>query len=88
MSKAAILSLIFTALVAALVIYSLRGVTQATCEVCITFKGQKECRTGQGRTKEEAIRKATDACCAVLPTNGMAERVQCSQTEPTSVSCQ
>jgi hypothetical protein len=87
MSKSAIMSIAFTILVAGLIFYSMRGVTQVTCEVCITWKGQKECRTGQGRTREEAITKATEACCAVMPTDGMAERIQCSDTVPTSVSC-
>lgn len=88
MSKPAILSIAFTILVVALVLYSLRGVTQVTCEVCITYKGQQECRTGQGRTRDEAVDKAAEACCAVMPTSGMAERIQCADSEPTSVSCE
>ena len=86
MSKFAVLSLVFFALVAVMVFVSLRGVNAATCDVCITFKGQTECRTGQGRTKEEAIDKARDAACAVM-TNGMEEVVRCGSIEPTSTSC-
>lgn len=87
MSKSAWIGLVFTVLVVALVVYSMQGVTQATCEVCITFNNRTECRTGQGRTKDEAITKAQDAACAVM-TSGMEEVVRCGNVEPTSVSCQ
>jgi hypothetical protein len=87
MSRATILSLVFLLLVGALIAYSLTGVNEVSCEVCITFKGQSECRTGKGRTQEDAVRSATEACCAVMPTSGMSERVKCSQTPPSSLSC-
>lgn len=87
MSRSAVLTLFVVALMAALIALSLRGVRQARCEVCITFKGQTVCREGEGRTKEEAQRTAAEACCAVLPTEGMAERIKCSQSEPSSLQC-
>jgi len=88
MSRVGVATLIFVALVGVLIWYSMAGVTEVTCEVCITFKEQTECRTGRGRTREDAMRTATESACAVMPTANMAERVLCSKTEPTSVSCQ
>jgi hypothetical protein len=86
MSKTARLSLIFTLVVVALIIWSMMGVKQVTCEVCITFNNRTECRTGQGRTREDAIQTAQTAACAVL-TSGMDEVVRCGQVQPASVSC-
>lgn len=87
MSKTAIISLIFLALVAVLVVTSLTGVHEVTCEVCITFNGQTVCRTGQGRTREDAQRTATESACAMLAT-GMDQRIECGKTEPSSMSCE
>jgi len=88
MSKGAILGLITTALVAILIAWSIQGVREVTCEVCITFKGETVCRTGQGRTRADAQRTAAESACAVMPTSGMAERIRCADQEPSSISCQ
>ncbi len=87
MSRFGAVSLVFGLLVVALVVFSLRGVDEATCEVCVTFKGRTECRIGQGRTREDAIRQAQTSACAVM-TNGMDEVVACGRVEPKSVSCE
>jgi hypothetical protein len=86
MSRFGAFSLIFGLIVVALVVYSLQGVDEVTCEVCVTFKGKTECRVGQGRTKEDAIQQAQTSACAVM-TNGMDEVVACGRIQPTSVSC-
>ena len=87
MSKGAIVGIVFALAVVALVIFSLRGIQGVTCEVCITYNGQTACRTGQGRTREDAIVVAARSACAVLAT-GMTESMRCERTEPTSVSCE
>ena len=87
MSRFAVATLIFALGVIALVFFSLQGVTEYTCDVCVTYKGRTECRTGQGRTKEDAVQKAQTAACAVM-TAGMDEVVNCGNTEPKSVSCE
>jgi hypothetical protein len=86
-SKSAILGIGTTILLIGLIAISMRGVRQVQCEVCITFKGETACRVGEGRTREDAQRTAAESCCAVLPASGMAERIQCSKSEPTSLSC-
>jgi hypothetical protein len=87
MSRGSILTLAVIVLVAGLIALSMRGVQQIECEVCITFNGEKACAKGAGRTQEDAQRTAAEACCAVLPTSGMAERIKCADSEPTSLSC-
>ena len=54
MSKSAMLTLLVVLLVGGLIAISLRGVREAHCEVCITFKGETACRSGEGRTQEDA----------------------------------
>lgn len=87
MSKGAILGLLVTAMVVGLIAWSIQGVKEVTCEVCITFKGETVCRTGQGRTQADAQRTAAESACAVLPAAGMAERIRCADQEPSSLSC-
>lgn len=68
------------------IIYSLMTLSQATCEVCITFHGGSQCRSAQGANAEEAQRTATDLACHFLSSN-MADGIVCSNTRPTKVMC-
>ncbi|HKK70539.1 MAG TPA: hypothetical protein VKA86_04925 [Candidatus Krumholzibacteria bacterium] len=86
MSKTGIFTLIFLLVVGALMYSALKGVDSATCEVCVTFNGRTECRTGQGRDRNAAVQKAQTAACAVLAT-GRAASIKCGNATPTSVSC-
>jgi hypothetical protein len=54
------------------------------CRVCITFKGQTDCRNGAAQTQLEAQRTATVSACAQL-SGGVTESNQCENTPPTSV---
>ena len=87
MSRGSILTLAVVALAAGLIALSMRDVRQVECEVCIEFKGEEVCRKGAGRTREDAQRTAAEACCAVLPASGMAERIKCADSEPKSLVC-
>ena len=88
MSKSAILGLFVVAGVVVLAVIGLRDVDRHRCEVCITFGGETVCRTGEGRTREDAQRSAAESCCAVLPTGNMAERIKCAQSVPTRLNCE
>jgi hypothetical protein len=68
------------------IIYSLMSLSQATCEVCITFHGGSECRSAQGANVEEARRTATDLACHFL-SSSMADGIVCANTQPTKVTC-
>jgi hypothetical protein len=54
------------------------------CQVCITFKGGRDCRIGSAETREGAIRTATTTACAQL-SGGITEANQCENTPPDSV---
>lgn len=87
MSKFGIISLVFVLVVGVLVYVSLQGVHSAKCEVCITFNGRTECRTGQGRDREGAITSAQTAACAVLAI-GREENIKCTSLQPSRLSCE
>ncbi len=86
LGKSVILGVCFAAVLAALVLYASSGLSGHTCEVCIEYGGQKACRKADGKTKEEALRTATDTACAVLA-SGMTETLKCTRTQPASESC-
>jgi hypothetical protein len=57
-----------------------------SCEVCVDFKGRKECRTARGPTRDQAIVTARDNACAQI-VNGRTENILCGGGEPASVRC-
>lgn len=66
-----------------LLVYLSLGQKQVRVEVCVEYRGQKNCRTASGPTEEQAIRTATDNACATI-TNGMTESMTCGRTPPLS----
>ena len=87
MSKFGVITLVFLLVVGAMVYFGLQGVHEAKCEVCITFNGRTECRTGQGRDREGAISSARTAACAVLAI-GREDNIKCTSLEPSRLSCE
>jgi hypothetical protein len=67
-------------------IYSMMGVAQVSCEVCISFHGGTQCRTARGANADEAQRTATDVACASLA-SGMTDSIACGNTPPRRVMC-
>ena len=59
---------------------------QAECELCVEFRGQRQCRTGSGATPADARQAAQKAACAVMAM-GMNESIACGNVVPTEVSC-
>ena len=86
MSKPTLVALLFGLAVLGVLIYSTLGLGQYSCEVCVTYRGQKNCATSSAPTEEEAIRTATDVACAPI-SSGMTESIQCSNTPPDSIDC-
>jgi hypothetical protein len=70
-----------------LIVVSALDTLGSTCEVCMTFRGQTQCRTATGTTEQEATRTATDNACAVLGARGMALSIECQNTPPARVTC-
>ena len=67
-------------------IYSMMGVAQVSCEVCINFGGRTACSTAHGADAEEAQRTATNVACASLAA-GMTDSIACDNTPPVRLMC-
>jgi hypothetical protein len=59
---------------------------QVECELCVEFRGQRQCRTGSGATAADARSAAQRAACAVMAF-GMDQSIACSNTAPRQVQC-
>ena len=54
-------------------------------EVCMVFRGQKDCRKARARNREAAQRTAITNACAQLA-SGVTDTGQCENTPPESVT--
>jgi hypothetical protein len=68
-----------------IVIGSLSSV-QTECALCVTFRGQTQCRTGSGASTQDAQRAAQKAACGVMA-QGMDATIECENIPPTNVQC-
>jgi len=53
-------------------------------EVCMAFRGQRDCRKAQAKDRQEALRTAITNACAQLA-GGVTDTSQCENTPPESV---
>ena len=71
----------------ALIIYQIVEKQQrVSCEVCVTFRGLRDCREAAAPDRDEAIRTATSNACALI-SSGMADSISCGNTQPDSARC-
>jgi hypothetical protein len=82
--KSALLGILFLLAFAGFVVYSTLNVGRARCEVCISFQGRSACRTASARSRELALRTATENACAQIAA-GVTDSNQCQNTPPDSV---
>ena len=86
LSKGAIITIAFTAVMFGIILYQTFGLRQVECEVCMEFEGRKKCLLVKGENEETAMQTAKDNACSFI-TNGRAEGFRCSATPPASVNC-
>jgi hypothetical protein len=55
------------------------------CEACMSYGGRTECKLASGETREEALRTATEAACALVA-SGVTETQNCVRSAPQSVT--
>jgi len=82
--KSVWLGILFVALVVGFVVYSTINTGRIRCEVCITYQGRNSCRTASARTRDLALRAATENACAII-SSGVTDSNQCNNTPPDSV---
>lgn len=79
------LIIVLAAFAVYIVMGSMRTV-ETECELCVTFRGQTECRRGSGADVAQARQAAQKAACAVMA-HGMNESIACGNVVPTNVQC-
>lgn len=84
MKTSVLLGILFLAAFLGMVVYSTMGAGRVRCEVCLTFRGRNACRTASARTRELALRTATENACALI-SSGVTDSNQCHETPPDSV---
>ena len=85
MKKTVWLAILFVALVLGyIMVSSFRG-GRTRVQVCMVFKGQRDCRTASASNRQEALRTAITNACAQL-SGGVIETNQCETTPPESVN--
>ena len=84
MKKTTLLGILFALVVLGYLVISSLRTQPFRCEVCIAFKGRRDCRTGAAETRTDALRTATMTACAQL-SGGVIEANQCESTPPDSV---
>lgn len=84
MKKSVLLGILFLVAFLGIVVYSTMGAGRIRCEVCITYQGRNACRTASARTRELALRTATENACALI-SSGITDSNQCHNTPPDSV---
>jgi hypothetical protein len=58
----------------------------ATGEVCVVFKGQRQCSRASGQSSREAARTAQSTACGPV-SQGMNEKIACDGRPPATLRC-
>jgi len=82
--KSALLVILFLLAFLGIVVYSTMSAGRIRCEVCVTYQGRNACRTASARTRELALRTATENACALI-SSGVTDSNQCNNTPPDRV---
>lgn len=84
--KAAIIGILFAAVLLATIFYLTMHLEQYECAVCMEFEGREKCLTVQAENEQQALQTAKDNACSFI-TNGRAENIRCTQSPPASIQC-
>lgn len=84
MKKTTWIGIVFFVLVVGYLVSSSFQKQAFRCQVCMVFKGNRNCAAGAAQTEMEAMRTATMTACATI-SGGVTETNQCENTQPDSV---
>jgi hypothetical protein len=56
------------------------------CEICVEYRGKRNCATASGLSEPAAARAAQATACGTLA-RGRIESMECARTAPLSKSC-
>ena len=86
MSRAGLASLLLFVAIAAFLAYQTLSVASVTCEVCMAYRGQQQCRTVSAANEGEALQGAILNACAFI-SSGVTDSMACQRGEPLSKKC-
>jgi hypothetical protein len=78
------LGILFAVLVLGYLVMSSFRKQAYRCQVCITYKGRRDCGTGAAQTEMQARQTAITIACAQIA-GGIIEANQCENTTPDSI---
>lgn len=85
--KSTLVTIVSLVVLAGVLSWLTLGAQQAQCEVCIEFKGRRNCATAAAASKDEAVRSGRTTACGLLA-SGVRDGFACDATQPASVKCQ
>lgn len=84
MKKTVLIGILFAIGVVVMVVLTTFQGKRVRVEVCMEFRGARDCRSAQAANREEALRTAVTNACAQLA-GGVIDSSQCERTPPASV---
>ena len=79
-------TLVFLTLLIGIVVYRSMTITHLECDVCVSFDGQRVCRTAASVDRKAAVESAVTSACATLA-SGMTDSIRCENSPQDSVQC-
>ena len=70
----------------ALLAWSTLSSQRAECDVCLTFRGKRNCATASAASQPEAAQSAQATACGTIA-SGMDEGIACARTVPEPPRC-
>jgi len=85
-SRAGLASLLLFLAIAAFLVYQTLSAASVTCEVCMSYRGQQQCRTVSAANEKEALQGAIVNACAFI-SSGVTDSMACQRGESVSKKC-
>jgi hypothetical protein len=86
MKPATRLTLFAVVVLAAILLWSTLQAQKAACDVCVSYRGARNCARASAENQKEATRSAQSTACGPVA-HGMAESIECDNIPPASVHC-
>jgi hypothetical protein len=86
MKPATRLTLFAVVVLAGILLWSTLAAQKASCNVCVGYRGARNCARASAETQKEATRSAQSTACGPIA-HGMAESIECDNVPPATVNC-
>lgn len=84
--KGSVLTIVLLAGLVGILAWLTLGAQQVQCEVCMDFKGRKNCATAAAATRDEAMRTGRSTACGLI-VSGVRDSFACDAAQPASIRC-